>query len=42
MGEGSAMQEQLPMDAAAERIGMYSERVPKAYVGQLVHALAIT
>ena len=32
-GEGSAMQEQLPGDAAVERTGMYLQRVPKAYVG---------
>jgi len=25
MGEGSAMQEQLPMDAAVERTGTYSQ-----------------
>jgi hypothetical protein len=32
MGEGRAMQEQLPENAAVERTGMYSQRVPKAYV----------
>jgi len=39
MGEGSAMQEQLPMDAAVERTGMYSQRVRKAYVDQLLYSL---
>jgi len=29
MGEGSAMQEQLPRDAAVERTRMYLQRVPK-------------
>jgi len=33
MGEGRAVQEQVPRDAAVERTGMYSQRVPKAYVG---------
>jgi hypothetical protein len=30
------------MDAAVERTGMYSQRVPKVYDSQLTHALVIS
>ena len=35
------MQEQLPRDAAVERTGMYSQRVPNVYVRQVTHTLII-
>jgi len=31
MGEGRAMQEQLPRDATVERTGTYLQCVPQAY-----------